>query len=537
MSQRHHIRKQSFELRVSSDTDVFGIQQSLSRHFWDAVAPRMEALFNQLVSSDQVIVIDRLEIDLGFIPLQELTSEEGLLKLIKQLDLTLSGKIEAARNKVERRPVTYNTWEQWYYFLKNGSLPWSCDAPDEDWWRAVLEGFVTEASLIEKLKELLQKYPTTLSRLVWQHSDKFLTSLVEIYTGNSQKALTSIRDELIAWYLDPYDDIPVPEIRTDRSNIVTDNRNNSLLFKERFWRFILDQAILKSRLLSTEQLMMQYIKHLLTPSELASWTKYTTKKRSQLLRYPAVADLLLKIGQSSSSKTKPETSQSERPDIRNDDHKRKTIPSQKKEEELDLLNLTTSIKDDRLILSDLVSQSVTDGEVDKQPELSDQEWYLDQAGMVLLHPFLARFFEKLELVRDGVFIDDANRHKAIHLLHYLATGATQPHEYELALAKLLCDWPQTAPLRKEIVLTEAEMEESENLLKAAIENWSVLGNTSIEGLREGFFYRDGKLIHGSGGWQLLVEQKSIDVLLDQIPWNLSMIKLPWMKELLRVEWR
>lgn len=163
-------------------------------------------------------------------------------------------------------------------------------------------------------------------------------------------------------------------------------------------------------------------------------------------------------------------------------------------------------------------------------------FYIKNAGLVLIHAFLTHLFKHLKLVEDKTFIDEKAREKAVHLIHYLATGETQAPEYELLLAKLLCQIPFHQAIARDILLTAAEKEEANNLLKAAIKHWNKLGNASPDALREGFFQRDGKLTKKEQGWYLQVEKKSLDVLLDFLPWSISMIRLPWMKELLRVEW-
>jgi hypothetical protein len=78
--------------------------------------------------------------------------------------------------------------------------------------------------------------------------------------------------------------------------------------------------------------------------------------------------------------------------------------------------------------------------------------------------------------------------------------------------------------------------ESELLLKDVIRYWGVLKNTGIEGLRETFLQRPGKLSHNQNGWKLIVEQKTVDILIGSLPWGLGIIKLPWMPEMLFVEW-
>jgi hypothetical protein len=45
------------------------------------------------------------------------------------------------------------------------------------------------------------------------------------------------------------------------------------------------------------------------------------------------------------------------------------------------------------------------------------------------------------------------------------------------------------------------------------------------------------LTEKNGESLIRVEKNSIDILLDYLPWSLSMIMLPWRNELLRVDWR
>jgi hypothetical protein len=80
------------------------------------------------------------------------------------------------------------------------------------------------------------------------------------------------------------------------------------------------------------------------------------------------------------------------------------------------------------------------------------------------------------------------------------------------------------------------MEIVDGLLTAVTQQWSALRETSIDGLRESFLKRDGKL-EEEDSFYLKIEQKPFDLLLDQIPWNISKIKLSWMPKILNVEWR
>jgi hypothetical protein len=160
--------------------------------------------------------------------------------------------------------------------------------------------------------------------------------------------------------------------------------------------------------------------------------------------------------------------------------------------------------------------------------------FVDCAGVVLLHPFLARFFEAVGIA-EGDKLLQAER--ALCLLHYLATGLRLAPEYELLLAKVLCNVPLDAPVDSRIEISAAEEEEAAALLSAVIRHWDALGNTSLENLRGSFLVRPGKLAQRYGEYLLQVEQRSYDVLLDRLPWGLGLVQLPWMQRILWVEWK
>lgn len=163
--------------------------------------------------------------------------------------------------------------------------------------------------------------------------------------------------------------------------------------------------------------------------------------------------------------------------------------------------------------------------------------YVENAGLVILHPFLPAFLEQNGLVNDTRFTDERARQMSVFLLHYLATGASDAPEYELLLPKLLCDWPAAEPLERQIRLPKKAKKEGVELLHAVIGHWSKLGGTSPGGLREGFLRRPGKLSRPDvNTWLLQVEQSAIDILLNALPWGIGVVKLPWMPQMLQVEW-
>jgi Contractile injection system tape measure protein len=163
--------------------------------------------------------------------------------------------------------------------------------------------------------------------------------------------------------------------------------------------------------------------------------------------------------------------------------------------------------------------------------------YIENAGLVLFHPFLKSLFEQLQFTKKDVWTSKSNQHKAILLTQFIITGETKIGENELVLNKILCGLPIENVVNTKLKLTNNEIKKCESLLQAVIEHWKNLGDTSITGLRETFLQRKGKItIGGNEKLELWVEQTAIDVLLDRLPWGIKMVKTPWMKDFLECYW-
>lgn len=160
--------------------------------------------------------------------------------------------------------------------------------------------------------------------------------------------------------------------------------------------------------------------------------------------------------------------------------------------------------------------------------------YISNAGLVIVASFLPTFFNRLGIRGKS---ESQSPDFAVCLVNYLATGKEEMQEFELALPKLLCGIPLETVIDPSLFLLSGEAkQETESLLSSVVEHWSILKNTSVEGLRESFLLREGKLVQKGDNWTLQVEQKAYDMLLQQLPWGIGMIKLPWMSGLLTTEW-
>jgi len=161
---------------------------------------------------------------------------------------------------------------------------------------------------------------------------------------------------------------------------------------------------------------------------------------------------------------------------------------------------------------------------------------IQNAGLVILHPFIKRFFERLDLLDRYGLVKKEKLDIAVQSLHYLATGDEIFFEGNVIFEKYLCGALLKMPIPIKSMLTEVIKVEVIDLLNEAIKNWPALKNTSPDGLRQMFIQRDGKLIKSDNSWKLIIERKAQDVLLEKLNWNISIVKLPWKRDLLFVEW-
>ncbi len=162
--------------------------------------------------------------------------------------------------------------------------------------------------------------------------------------------------------------------------------------------------------------------------------------------------------------------------------------------------------------------------------------FINNAGLVLLHPFLKNFFILTKLANSGGQIFPQKEQIAVHLLHYLGTKKEQQLESEMVLEKFLCGYPIERSIERYIKLSKGLKQKAEELLQSIVSHWPALKNTSPDGLRTGFLQREGKLIIEEDKYRLIVERKTQDILLDKMPWNIHLFKLPWLDKLIFVEW-
>ncbi len=161
---------------------------------------------------------------------------------------------------------------------------------------------------------------------------------------------------------------------------------------------------------------------------------------------------------------------------------------------------------------------------------------ISNAGLILLWPFLTRFFEELKMMKNGVFINKESENRAVYLLQYLVFGHIDFQEHELILNKILVGIPIQELLISINDLTLEETGMANSLLNGFKNNWEKVKDSSVEAIQETFIRREGILKLNKEKSILKIEKKGVDILLLSISWNITVVKLPWMQYPLYIEW-
>lgn len=164
-------------------------------------------------------------------------------------------------------------------------------------------------------------------------------------------------------------------------------------------------------------------------------------------------------------------------------------------------------------------------------------YFIQDAGLTLLHPFIVPYLGNLGLVKKGRFVSDEARVEAVHQLRELVFPGLPHSNGFLLLEKIICGLPPEFLVPEEWEPDVAAAEEAEALLRSVCGHWRPLAKSSPNALRTAFLQRKGSVEYTEDGWIVRVEGSAIDLLLDELPWELSCIVLPWNEQVVLVEWQ
>jgi hypothetical protein len=536
---QHIIKKQILQFDVDNKLDVFATQQEMDQFNKGIILPLLEKIFDELTGERTILAIDKIEIDLGSFTIGDMKSINPAVlyeAILLQIRKSIRKDDWPMKNVSTGILKAVGAAAQWLFYMQHGYLPWNAIKINAEWHNEVLEAFAVEFDSVTALRQLITANEYARKRIIHQHEDKFLRQLIEVLTAEKQKDLLAFNEELtkIIW---------------KAGEAQNKNRATGISkVQEKVWSLVLIGAAKKEKNLTGGRWARNILTTLIKDKQTAISIMSDLQDRLKLM-LPLIVELISQKNFLSDQEPQGKDKDQQTPKQKTRKKRENTIEQRindlqtgndstpKSDQTGNLINnRDKETKHEITEIENVISPEATKN---KEPasRVDAEGIFIVNAGVVLLHPFLKQFFETTRLTEQKEFINNDTQQRALYLLHYLAAGNATPEEHELTIAKVLCayDFAETVP--KNIILSKAEFTEADQLLEAVISQWTILKSTSIAGLREGFLQRNGKLYRKNDNLYLQVEIGSIDMLLDYLPWNLSIIKLPWMKEMLRVEWR
>jgi hypothetical protein len=547
----HIIQKQLFSLSAPDMKQAREWEGKLHSIIHRVINPCIEKFFNEVSTGDKQIIVEKLEIDLGalnkknFGELEENVTtqlrsqfEKHSVALIHNKSGTKDGANEESIHKSDVQQL--NRHQKHYtcfvHFIKHGTLPWWAETEtvnfEDGWINNLSNGEANNIALI------FSEQPQLLDRLVYQFSEDFFTDLINQYRPQeSQVILQSWRSVAIYYSL---------------------TIDNGKLHKH-YWKFWIEKSFgistevtssnLRTAMTSWLKSLRGAITQLLQKnsagckiSDGSNWSESRSIVSEELFPTTFVRTLIdeaieqneeLKswlpplTGTQYPNKETQYTAANVDPRINEHNAEDATIT-----DELDTTNrLRSSLKPARIQNKNYPSDR------DHELPMDKEGMFVSGAGVVLLHPFLTELFSSAGLWSKAGWASEISQHQAAQMIAFIAFGNTDLPEYEMSLPKVMTNIPVSEPLDMRIDLPEKYQRLAEELLTAVIGHWTAIGNTSIDGLREGFIQRQGKLFIKDDNWHLTVESKTQDILLNRLPWGISFIHLPWLApSTLQVKW-
>lgn len=511
-NRKNIIRRQCVDVSFPEGTDAFAIRDRLSWVCATRLLPAVERLLEESAPKDRVYHFEKLVIEGGALPeenWESLLVERVVSELLRHVSVTSSsftprqaqgynqdradGVLNTAREFSEREIIEQTV----FYFLETGLLPWNASITSTEALNESLKELIKDRKATVALIKLLFSNQNALHRLIQQFSNASLDAII-LQAGNLPEALL---DDLKATLeaLFQLTDVPALRQRQLRYTLLLKNIPiNDSMDHEAYLASVINSIF---REIAVQRLDQVFGPDLIAkPAVLSRELSQTVS--SQEIKTAILSCLKHKIGGAGI----PEALNNEMRRGENDKGSDKNIPS----------------------------SNVGDIRAPKVDEV-----FVNNAGLVLLHPFLHSLFENTGYTAytdNKVWISDETRERAVALTQYMVTGLESFPEFDLFLNKILTGFPINETLPTAIVLSDFEKQEADDVLTSVIKHWPALKNTTKEGLRSAFLNRDGKLFQDESGWNLKVDQKTIDILLNRLPWGLSMVRTPWMEKIMKVEW-
>jgi len=508
----HQIKNLSIESSFNDRQQANHFQQEVGAFLQDSWQNSLSLWMDKICPVDQVITIDRLDVEL-MLDQEALDLEEWsqrVMKLIKEKIMhELALEAYSDNENISKISIEQSWLDQWMFFWQTGQLAWNALANDFDQLISIklvqkhrqeitrrkrqLNTLMTNNSFFVRVFQSMEyaafQFYIKLLKDDFQGLAALITGVRNIYTAISTKSLSN-RDmgEFLAFFWKSLDHGKIAHSRQEQV------KRNSIECLFRFWNSSLTSTTSGVEYEVTgKNIFISLINNLLVsrPTKIPTgWEK--------TLRYFT---------------DNPGALSSKGPASDRDD---------------------TGEKPSKKMKASGGEFGDSDQEFYKTSKEATPEWRAEDAGVVLLHPYIQILFQEV-----GVWDEESEKIEqadvAVQVMHYLVYGSAKLQPHRLATVKILCGLDDNYVLR-EIELNKSIKKECDQLLESVIRHWKALKKTSPEGLRVSFLQRKGLLMRKDDRIELKVERKAYDILLDHLPWSYSIMKLPWMNWPVYVQW-
>jgi len=517
LNRSNHIIEQVFlEVNTSKLETAHTIKDNIGEFLRNELFPRLEVLFDEFNLDETVVRFDEINLDFS------LSERLGLNEIKHEINVQLADRLrqhikpfisnshlpnEKSKSHDaglvgQKIPVTANQELVFLFFLENGFLPWfgkeshiTSITKKENWGQCI-----EKPAFVEKLKAVLILEKLAVERFIYQFSE-----------------------EIVLVFLSKIN----PKIKGQNSAVLRVLAQNEPTLNQQVLLLLL-QLSLSDKIGSMFNALQRFFRQL---KNFVSFERETSglKTIPESENLLALVELLRNI--------LPES-------VVHDPRIEESLefPRQKSPKKEDLIAAFSNADGNDGVKIVQKKKSVEENlsfQTEMQSSFLEKDSdgiAVQNAGLILLHPFLKHFFVKTEVADKHGNLLREKLDLAVQSLHFLATGNENVFEGNLVFEKFLCGLPLKMPVERQSLLDDAIRNEAEVLLKEAITNWKALKNSSPNDLRQLFIQREGKLMQKENQYKLVVERKAQDALLERISWNISMLKLPWRKELIVVEW-
>lgn len=487
--QDHIIQKVFVEVTVNNKEKAFSLKEDINSFLSIDVFPEIEKYINTLEHqlAGHTLQIPRLELDLD-VKSSSLNAElkENIARLFKEGLSEVINPVIGSDQTTESDSKAYLIDNQekmvqtFVYFLEKGYMPWwNSDKKETSFMEpATFDHLILADNFSQSIIPLLSK-ANVQDRIINQFSNEQIAQLCLTVIKN--KALKiNLQVEII-------------------SLISKFNHTERLII----WRLVLD--VLSKHLGSSTRNLREYLLQQITkvatvaakgqsPAKVQSPTKNSSQK------WKAVAKIF--------------------PFIQEDE----IIESFEN-------NTTDTPEGAKTSAEKIQKENISEH---ANPHLNDGQ-YVQNAGLILIHPFIKTFFEHCDLLHpETQQLTDPEL--GAHLLHYIATGKTNAPEHDMIFEKFLCYIPMNQSINRHIKLSRKHKTQAKNVIESVLHNWNPMRKSSPGLLQNEFFQRSGKLLVTDFDYTLTIERKAQDILLDKLSWGIGLFKLPWQEKFIFVNW-